>query len=207
MAEWYCAGFSWLELMAELEELICGLLEGIAIVRGKTIKLCPPLPRITVTEAFHQAGVEVSAWADLNDKEYQERFDQAYVDKLEPWLADQGALFLTHFPAPLAILSRLTGGPGSTAERFELIVGGLEIANGCTELTDPKENLERINRDLEIRRLLGKTASPLPREFLDDLKNLGLPECAGVALGVDRLAMIALGADAIEDVQALPFAT
>lgn len=205
IAEWYQAGWTWSELMQETEKIVCDLLEGTAIVRAKKINLSPPLPRIAVDEAFRQVGVDLSRWDRLDHQQYRENFERAYLDKLEPWLEKQGALFLTRFPEPLALLAKLEPGPEPTAERFELIVGGIELANGCSELTDPDENLDRINRDLEARRRLGKAAPPPPRAFINDLKSPGLPECAGAALGVERLAMIALGADTIEQVQALPF--
>jgi lysyl-tRNA synthetase class 2 len=85
------------------------------------------------------------------------------------------------------------------AVRFELVIDGVEIANGYWELTDPQEHRQRFDRDLEERRRRRLTAHEVDEHFLAALQQ-GLPDCAGVALGVDRLVMLALGLDSIEDV-------
>jgi lysyl-tRNA synthetase class 2 len=235
MAEWYRAGWTYLELMQEVEAVVVDAVGESVTVGGARVNITPPIPRISVAAAMKLSGIDAGAWIGLGVAEWQGRFHEAFVARLEPWLKRQGAVFLVDFPAPLALLSRLQDNPDSpdnpdiqdnlnpggagaltrafrafathaTAQRFELVIGGIEIANGCTELTDPAEHRRRFAADQELRRLRGKKIFPLPEAFLRDLETLGLPPCAGVALGVDRLAMIAAGVERIEQVQAFPFA-
>ncbi len=205
MAEWYRNGFDWTSLMDEVEEIISELLPETLSFQGRTINMRSPFPRVSVLQAMEEAGVNTKEWEKLQPPDYAEAFYQAYVEKLEQWLEKKDAIFLVDFPAPLALLAKLReDGPG-LAERFELIIAGVEVANGCTELTDHREHRERFEADNAIREKLGKTVLPFPQKLYDDIKNFGMPSCAGVALGVDRLAMIATDADNIEQVQALPF--
>jgi lysyl-tRNA synthetase class 2 len=206
MAEWYRAGITYLELMEEVEQVVAETIGPRARVRAREMDISPPFPRVTVSHAFHEAGVDMEAWESLADTEWRERYYAAYVERVEPWLEKKGPVFLIDYPARVAILSRLKPENPELAERFELIVAGVEIANGCTELTDPEEHERRLALDREVRRARGGPDLPAPRAFLADLKKSGLPPCAGVALGVDRLAMIATGAERIDQVQAFPFA-
>jgi len=206
MAEWYRAGWTYRELMQEVEAVIAQTLGDRVTVGGKDIHLTPPLPRVSVAEAMKEAGVDPGPWRGTGPGEWLDRFHDAFVARVEPWLAGKGAVFLTDFPAPAALLGKMKDDDPFTAERFELIIAGVEIANGCTELTDPAEHRLRFQAEQELRRRRGKKVFPLPEAFLHDLDSLGLPPCAGVALGVDRLAMIAAGAGRIEQVQAFGFA-
>ena len=205
MAEWYRPGWTWRELMAEVEELTAEVCAGRVTAAGREVRLEPPFPRLTLAEAFAAAGFRGREYERISDKpESREEFYYAWVDTVEPWLAGQGAVFLTDFPPALAMLAQLAP-DGRTAERFELIVAGIELANGATELTDPAEYRRRFDADRAARAATGKPATPLPAAFLHDLDHPGLPPCAGVALGVDRLAMLAVGASRIDEVQAFPF--
>lgn len=141
--------------------------------------------------------------SEANNGRWDELFFELMVTELEPELADMGAVFLTEWPAPLAVLARKKPDDGRVAERFELFVGGLELANGFAELTDPVEQRERFERDLEERQQLDLPALPMPEGFLQALE-YGLPPSTGVALGVDRLLMAAVGAAKIREVT--PFA-
>ena len=207
MAEWYRPGWGSEELMTEVEELVIDVTDGRVMADGREVRLAPPFPRVTMDEAFAAAGIDPRSREFIrgsDEREVREEFYRAYVDRVEPWLAGQGAVFLTDFPPALAMLARLAP-DGRTAERFELIVAGVELANGATELTDPAEYRRRFAIDQAARAAGAKPASPLPDAFLNDLENLGLPPCAGVALGVDRLAMLAMGASRVDEVQAFPF--
>lgn len=204
MAEWYRPGWSFRELITEVEEIVAETVEGKVMVKGHEIKLSPPFPGFSLDEAFAAAGVDTGELSGGDERESREKFYRAYVDRLEPWLEAQGAVFLTDFPPALAMLARLAP-DGRSADRFELLIAGVELANGATELTDPAEHRRRFATDRAARVALGKPVMPLPEAFLQDLAELGLPPCAGVALGVDRLAMLAVGADRIDQVQAFPF--
>ena len=128
----------------------------------------------------------------------QDRFDFDMATKIEPNLPKE-PLFLTDYPAPAASLARLKSDDPRVAERWELYVDGIELANAFTELVDPVEQRRRFELAREERRALGETDYPLDEEFLDALARM--PPSGGVALGVDRLVMLACGASSIADVQ------
>ncbi|HEY5654525.1 MAG TPA: amino acid--tRNA ligase-related protein, partial [Woeseiaceae bacterium] len=107
-------------------------------------------------------------------------------------------------PAEQAALARVNPDDPAVADRFEVFRGDLELANGYVELGDAAEQRERCNRDQAARQTLGKTIRPLDRDFLDALQH-GLPACAGVAVGFDRLVMIAASADHIGKVTSFIF--
>ncbi len=205
MAEWYRTGYGWTELMAEVEEVVMEALEGRAFLNGQRLELITPFPRVSFFDLASELGLKADEWEGLSDLEYRQTFQRAVVDYIDPAMASYPAAFLTSFPARSALLAKVSRGPRPAAERFELYMGGIEIANGCSELTDPAEHRRRIEADLELRRTLEREVPPPPLEFLRDLTELGLPECAGVAVGLDRLAMLHAGAACVREVQALPF--
>ncbi len=134
-------------------------------------------------------------WDDL--------FFELVVTHLDPYLAKIGPTFVTEWPAELAVLARKKADDPRVAERFELYIDGLELANGFGELTDPDEQRTRFESDLDERKQLDIEPLSMPHNFLNDLQ-IGMPTSAGVALGVDRLLMLATGARTISEV--LPFA-
>ncbi|MET0283318.1 MAG: EF-P lysine aminoacylase EpmA [Polyangiales bacterium] len=202
MLEWYRAYSGVEAMMRDTEELVCEVayaLNGkpyLETSKGK-IDVEPPWPRVTVREAFARfAQVDVKELDDAT-------FYQLLVDKVEPALADMGALFLTDYPARMASLARKKPDDDSVAERFEAYVGGLELCNGFGELTDPDEQRARLVADQQERTKLGKPVYPIDERFLTALSE-GVPPSGGNALGFDRLLMLALGAQSIEDVIAIP---
>jgi len=133
------------------------------------------------------------------DESWEDLFFRAILDIIEPALAGRGAVFLTGFPAALAGMARRREGKTDISERFEGYVAGIELVNGYEELTDPREQEERI-AELSARheRQTG-VRLPVDPEFLDALR-AGLPPCSGAALGMDRLVMLLLGKETIADV-------
>ncbi len=123
----------------------------------------------------------------------------ALVERVEPTLGVDGPEFLTEWPASLASLSRRKADDPEVAERFELYLGGLELANAFAELTDPVEQRARCEADNAERRALGRPELPLDPRFLAALE-VGLPPSAGIALGFDRLAMVLADSADIADV-------
>ena len=113
-----------------------------------------------------------------------------------------GAVFLFDYPEEVGSLARAKADVPGVCERFELYLGGLEICNGFSELTDPAEQARRFARDNDKRVRLGKTPYPVDRSFLNALES-GLPECAGNALGIDRLILALTGAKSLEEVSLL----
>jgi lysyl-tRNA synthetase class 2 len=145
--------------------------------------------------AFSSGGFSREDWLHL-----------LMAQAVEPHLGNERPHFLYDFPLELKALARVRKGEGGgpdVAERFELFVGGLELANGYHELTDAFEQRRRFLADLESRRTLGRAELPIDEKMLAALDR-GLPSCAGVALGFDRLVMIAADAGAIDSVIAFP---
>ncbi len=224
MLEWYRAPGDLEEIIEDTEQLVAEAVAAVAggpmvTVAGKPLDLRPPWDRLTVAEAMQRhagmalrgdmsaaelraaltaAGIDPGtavAWDDL--------FFTAFVDRVEPALAAADRpLLLTDWPAPLAALARRKPGDPTVVDRFEAFIGGLELANAFGELTDPVEQRARFEEDQRVRRERGKPVHPIDEHLIAALEE-GLPPSAGIALGIDRLAMIACGADHIRDV--LPF--
>jgi len=195
LCEWYRRGTGYAALMADCEALLGDLVpSGRISWQGLELDLAPPWPRLSVAEAFrrHAAGSVDEALA-------AGRFDEVLALEVEPRLG-AGPLFLVDYPAPLAALARLKPGQPALAERCELYLGGLELANGFAELTDPVEQRARFVADETARRAAGKPPRPLPEPYLAELASL--PPCAGMALGIDRLVMLLTDAAEIADVVA-----
>ncbi|RMD78920.1 MAG: EF-P lysine aminoacylase GenX [Gammaproteobacteria bacterium] len=210
LLEWYRPGWSMEELMEEVAALLAEVLPGpppVPAAYGELFQeACGLDPHQAGPEALaaaaRAAGIEVQGlgpeagrgpWLDL-----------LWTHRVEPLLARRGRVFVTAWPAEQAMLAELAPGPDGLprARRFELYVEGLELANGFQELRDPAEQARRFAADLERRRALGLPQPPVDRAFLEALE-AGLPPCAGVALGVDRLLALALGAEGLDPV--LPF--
>ncbi len=160
-----------------------------------------------VDEVLGPAPYETIAYGDLIRQagpvpdDDPDALDLAFA---EATAALRGRWFITRYPAAQAALARLCADDSSVAARFELVIDGVELANGYHELTDPLEQRQRFNEDLEQRRARGLPPRTVDEKFLSALE-AGLPDCAGVALGVDRLLMLKLGVDRIEAVQPFPW--
>jgi len=130
------------------------------------------------------------------------RFDEVLTEHVEPNLGCDHPVFLCDYPASMAALAKLKEGDPAVAERFELYMGGMEIANGFSELTDAQEQRRRFEEALEARAAKDLARYAMPEPFLAALE--GLPPCAGIALGMDRIIMILADAPNIDDVVAFP---
>jgi len=200
LLEWYRAGEDYTALMADCENLLADTSQRLALGRrfvyqGQAIDLEPPWERITVDEAFRRyTGVTAE------DVLAAGRFEEILVEEVEPHLGFGRPTFLCDYPLPLASLARRKNDHSRVAERFELYVCGMELANGFSELTDPAEQRRRFQEAIEERNRLGKAPSPMPEPFLDDLSRM--PEAAGIALGLDRLVMVLTDAAVIDQVVA-----
>lgn len=198
MLEWYRRDADYLDLMNDCEALLRALLpSGILKVRGAAIDLSPTWERLTVAEAF-----STYASLPLDQAIATDRFEELLTSEVEPRLGQERPTFLYDYPVQLAALSRRKANRPDLAERFELYIAGIEIANAFSELTDPVEQRLRFNIDEAARRTQGKEPLPLPEKFLAELANL--PPCAGIALGLDRLVMLLAGATTIDEVVAFP---
>ncbi len=196
MLEWYRAGSDYHTLMAECESLLTALAPaGHLSWQGQAIDLAPPWERLTVRQAFAR-----HANVDLDRALADGSFDEVIALQIEPHLGREKPTFLIEYPAACAALARTKPGDPTVAERFELYVAGLELANAFSELTDPKEQRRRFVQEEARRRTAGKMASAMPEKFLAELGKL--ESAAGIALGVDRLVMLLTDATAIDEVVA-----
>ncbi len=211
MVEWYRLGFDDGMLMDEVEAVIGRLL---AVCRG----FAPPRPaeRLTYAEALrrhadvdahgddeatlaraaHRHGIECRSELDRDG-----RLDLLMGLVAGPKLGHGRPCFVCDYPASQAALARLKPGSPPVAARFECYLDGLELANGFHELIDAREQGGRFVEDLAVRRRLGLTEPPVDRRLLAALA-AGVPDCAGVALGFDRLVAVALGAESLSQVMA-----
>lgn len=222
LLEWYRPGFDHHALMDEVEELLADVLapdSGIAL---------GPAERLSYGELFarhagidpHRAAIEDLdaalaaagvAGPALDPGDHDGRLDLLLTHVVEPRLPETRVTFVYDYPASQAALARVrpaseggaaTGEP-ALAERFEVYAGRVELANGFHELADSAEQRRRFEADLGARRRLGLPEPPVDERLLAALA-AGLPDCAGVALGFDRLAMIAAGASSLAEVIAFP---
>jgi lysyl-tRNA synthetase class 2 len=202
MVEWYRGHAGVEDVMRDTEQLVAAATGGEVRVGGRAVDVRPPLSRVSVCEAFERhAGVpeaQVLAWAASDEDAYF----RTWVERVEPRLAeaDRG-LFVVDYPAPMASLARKKPSDPRFCERFEVYVAGVELCNGFGELTDPREQRERFERDQAARAARGLPVYPIDEKFMAALER-GLPPSAGNALGVDRLVALACGTDDIRDVLA-----
>lgn len=200
LLEWYHSGIDYRMLMEECATLIqtvaskVGLGEKI-IFRDQAIDLTSPWERISVREAFHEYAKTAMEEALKNGG-----FDEIMVRDIEPRLGIRKPTFIYDYPAQRGALARLKSEDQTVAERFELYIGGLELANGFSELVDEEEQRKRFHQENENRRTLGKPIYPVPEKFLEELEEM--PPSAGIALGIDRLVMVFLDAPSIDEVVA-----
>lgn len=208
--EWYRLGWDHHALMAEVAALV-----------QKILGADRPLEKHSYGDLFAQylgldahaadsrelracalrQGLAGAAKLELPDREAW--LDFLLTACIEPRLGRDGLCFVYDYPASKASLARIRAGSPPVAERFELYIQGIELANGFHELADAKEQRRRFEQEADSRRRAGQEAPPLDEYFLAAL-DAGLPSCSGVALGVDRLLMLALGRQRIDEVIAFP---
>jgi lysyl-tRNA synthetase class 2 len=227
MLEAYRAGTDYRGIMADVEALVEGCARALspdgaprAVRQGRAVALSAPFETLTVEEAFRRhAGLELgpclgdaaalsaAARAAGHDpgpagEPFDDVFFRVMLDAVEPRLGLDRPTWLVDWPASMAALSRVKREDPRWAERFELYAGGLELANGFTELTDEDEQRTRLLSEQELRRRLGRPAYPLDEPFLEAVGRM--PEAGGVAIGFDRLLMLLVGAASIEEVLLFP---
>lgn len=196
MLEWYAIDCDYRRLMDECEILLRALVpKGNINYQDQTIDLNQPFERLTVAEAFDRyASLGLAEALDTD------RFDELLTQEVEPHLGRERPTFLIEYPSELAALARCHPERPQVAERFELYIAGLELANAFSELTDATEQRQRFNADETERRAAGKPPYPVPEKFLAEL--VAMPEAAGIALGLDRLVMLLTDAETIDEVVA-----
>jgi lysyl-tRNA synthetase class 2 len=165
------------------------------VFRGYVVNLTRPWEALSVREAFQRY-----ARSSMEEVLEKDLFDEIMIQEIEPKLGLEKPTFLYDYPVQRGALARLKPEDPAVAERFELYIGGLELANGFSELVDPEEQRRRFEEENENRRLMGKAVYFIPERFLSELREM--PLSAGIALGIDRLVMVFLNASTIDDVVA-----
>ncbi len=206
MLEWYRSDADYFDLMADCRALVNYVLEGLnqreqyrAILAKScfgTMVVDKEWATVTVAEAFSRWGT-----MPLEEALYSERFDEVIAIDIEPHLGLQSPAFLCDYPAECASLARLKKDDATLAERFELYIAGLELANGFSELTDAHEQRTRFEEELDRIEQRDGAPPPMPEKFLADLDRLD--RAAGIAFGLDRLLMLLLSASTIDEVVSL----
>jgi len=232
MLEWYRTGASYEALFEDCAALLRAALEasGSKCFRRRGLECDGTLPceRLSVAEAFARyaridlfatapdrvapslerlahAAVSVGIRPGDGDS-WEDLFFRIFLDCIEPKLGIGRASLLYDWPISMSALARAKPGDPRVCERVELFVCGLELANGFGELTDPLEQRARFERDRAAKRRHGAEVYPIDEDFLAALAQ-GMPESAGMALGFDRLVLLACGAERIDDVLWAPVAS
>jgi lysyl-tRNA synthetase class 2 len=225
MLEWYRVDANYHDLMDECEALVraCQEAAGVeALVwRGQAADARRPWQRLSVAEAF-QRRCTIDLMATAPDPlapdverlaaaachlgiaphpgdDWEALYFRIFLERIEPVLGLGAPTILYDYPLSMAALSRRSPGDPRLAERFEVYACGLELANAFGELTDPAEQRARFAADQAKKQALYGETYPIDEDFLAALE-YGLPPCAGIALGFDRLVMLATGAADIEEV-------
>ena len=226
MLEWYRAYADYRAIMDDVEELGLYVQQELhssdhSVFRGREINWRPPWPRISLQEAFNRycgislvRGMEDVEYfqeearrllgnCSLEEQDFDSLFHRLFLTFIEPSLGLEKPEILYDYPISMAALAAKKPGAPAFAERFELFVAGVEIANAFTELNDPVEQEQRFQESLEEKRKRGYPEVPIDRQFLEEL-SCGMPPSAGIALGVERLLMAQTGIEHIEDFFFLP---
>jgi elongation factor P--(R)-beta-lysine ligase len=221
MIEWYRKGADLASLMDETEEMVKCVVRGTSFVGVNPAHIAQrtthPFRRITCEEAWKSVtGVELAPL--INDREtmaalcrergqtvtdadmWDDLYYKIFLSEIEPKISIEPT-FLHCYPISMAALSKPCADDPRFAERVELYIGGLELANGFEELSDADVQRARFLEDQKLRASLGKKTWPLDERFLADLPNMG--QASGIAFGVERLVMLLAGAKSINDV--IPF--
>ncbi len=227
MLEWYRVGADYHDLMADCEGLIRSVTGGEPLRRGDlSVGVTEPFERLTVADAFQkfcgidllasapdpkQPGSDAPAAARLGqdaqrlgvrvavDDRWDDIVFRLMFDRIEPHLGRARPTFLIDYPISMAALARPKPEDPRLAERFELYAAGVELANAFGELTDAVEQRARFVADMDLKHALYGERYPIDEDFLAALAH-GLPASAGIALGFDRLVMLATGAERLADV-------
>lgn len=200
MLEYYMRNENYRTLRDFTTDLITSALQKVSgsdkiTFHGEVIDLTAEAEVITVEEAFKRYTD-----VDMFEADKSDLFDELMVTKIEPRLGRGRLTYLTDYPASRASLAQLSADDPRVAERWELYIAGVELANAYGELTNGTEQLERFEKSRAFRRQRGADEYGEPVEFNDILRRNALPVCTGSALGFDRLAMIAVDAEDISQV-------
>ncbi len=208
MLEWYRPRYDMYRLMNEVDDLLQQILDCNAAETVSYQQVFIRHLEVDPLSADKTQLREAAAKLDLSNIADEEEDRDTLLQLLfaigvEPHIGRDKPTFVYHFPATQASLAEISTEDHRVAERFEVYYKGIELANGFRELTDAREQRQRFEQDNRKRAARGLPQHPIDNNLLAALDH-GMPECSGVALGVDRLIMIALGAESLSDVLAFP---
>jgi lysyl-tRNA synthetase class 2 len=219
--EWYRQSADYLDIMKDTEALIKFIIKKLGLptmiaYQGTEIDLSGRWHRLTVTQAMkNYAGVsnlsdggirraaKKKGYRVENDEPYDSIFFRLFLNEVEDKLPKNLPIFIYDYPAELAALAKRKNDNPELAERFELYIGGLEIANAFSELLDAKEQERRFLKEQELRKQSGRKIYPIDEELLAALSEIKNP-CGGIALGIDRLVMLLTNQKDINNVLFFP---
>jgi elongation factor P--(R)-beta-lysine ligase len=222
--EWYRVGVGYEVLMEDVERLVFSIQQSVSDdpvlhYQGKHIHLSPPWDRLSMKEAFSiHANVQLDEFLDIENARkiaqkkgytvepsntWEELYNQIFLNEIEPKLGHEKPVFLYEFPSSMAALSKKKASDPRYAERFEFYIAGLELGDAYGELTDWREQQRRFDAEVAEIQRLGKTSYEYDHDFIESLK-VGLPECSGIAVGVDRLVMLFTNTTNIADTLFFP---
>ena len=226
MLEMYRAGADHRGIMADLEELVAACARALdpagaprGRFRGLELDLAAPFERVTVADAFAQAGVDLAGCGGdagrlraegrrrgidpgPDGEGFDDAFFRIFLEAVEPGLGRRRPVYLVDWPASMAALARISADDPRWAERFELYAAGLELANGFAELNDAAEQRRRLVEERGLRARLGRPTYPIDERFLEAVGRM--PDAGGVALGLDRLLVLLTGASSVAEVLLFP---
>jgi len=225
LTEWYRCFCNYHDIIKDTQELILHIiheqhLDTQIVYQGIDIDLSPPWPVISMKELFkNKINVDLSDYLTTDSMKglldqigihYQQKDDwdvlfyRIFLERIEPGLGIPKPLFLIDYPVQLGLMARKKEDDPLWVERCELYIAGLELANGYSELIDPQEQKERFEIEQMNKKNMEKKNYPIDKELLQALE-MSIPECAGMALGVDRLIMLLADKSDIQDVILFPF--
>ncbi|HEB27175.1 MAG TPA: EF-P lysine aminoacylase GenX [Porticoccus sp.] len=209
MLEWYRPGFTHHQLMDEVEALVASIIGCEHVFARKSYRQMfqqhfdfdPHLVDVGVVKAVAHQHLDVQMDSDNKD----DWLNVLLAEIIEPALGVDVPIFIVDYPASQSALAKVSKDEAgvSIAQRFELYVDGVELANGYFELTDAEEQKKRFQHDQQLRADLGRAEMEQDKYLLAAMAS-GLPSCAGVAMGLDRLLMLAQGVVSINEVLAFP---
>ncbi|MFZ2025597.1 MAG: EF-P lysine aminoacylase EpmA [Microgenomates group bacterium] len=222
--EWYRVGATYTSLMDDCKNMLLSINHALGngntlTYQGVTFDLAGVWEKITIKEAFQKwAGINFDEFLDnkkarsiaaqkgytvKDTNTWEELYDQIYLNEIEPHLGKTQPTIIYEFPGCLAALSKKKKENPNYAERFEWYIGGLELGDCYTELTDWKEQQDRFDWELTEIKRLGKTTYDYDHDFIESLK-VGMPDTSGIAVGLDRLIMLFADTTRIADTLFFP---
>jgi lysyl-tRNA synthetase class 2 len=220
MIEWYNTEHSYMQLMDEARALIQNCAQAIGVEgfswQGQAVNVMQDWQKISIAEAFAlYADLDLDSYLDnldlfkeaarakglhvSDDDRWDDVFHRVMLEYIEPHLGMAAPTILYNYPKCMAALAQISPDNPHYAERFESYIAGVELANGFGELTDPAEQRERFVGEMNAKEAIYGERYPVDEAFIAALEQ-GLPKCSGIALGIDRLVMLATGAQHINDV-------